>query len=62
MSWNYATLQVEERPGEVLLVTPNRPEVANAFNTQAALDLCDGFNRPEAEQRYRCVYSVPGKE
>ncbi len=35
----YATLRVEERPDAVLLVTLDRPEVANAFNTQSALDL-----------------------
>ena len=55
MSRNYATLRVEERPGEVLLVILDRPEVANAFNTQAALDLCDVFSRIEAERRVRCV-------
>jgi len=51
----YATLRVQERPEAVLLVTLDRPEVANAFNTQAALDLCDVFRRLEAEQRHRCV-------
>jgi len=51
----YATLRVQERPEAVLLVTLDRPEVANAFNTQAALDLCDVFLRLETEQRHRCV-------
>ncbi len=50
----YATLRVQERPEAVLLVTLDRPEVANAFNTQAALELCDVFLRL-AEQRHRCV-------
>jgi enoyl-CoA hydratase/carnithine racemase len=36
-------------------VTFNRPEVANAFDTRAATDLCDVFRRVEAEQKYRCV-------
>lgn len=33
------TLRVEPRPEGILLATLHRPEVANAFNTQAALDL-----------------------
>jgi len=52
---DYATLRVEERPESVLLVVIDRPEVANAFNTQAALDLYDVFHPLEAGQRYRCV-------
>ena len=51
----YATLRVQERPGAVLLVTFDRPEVANAFNTQAALDLCDFFSRLGAGQRCPCI-------
>jgi len=51
----YATLRVQERPEAVLLVTLDRPEVANAFNTQAALDLSDVFRRLETEERLRCV-------
>ncbi len=51
----YATLRVQERPEAVLLVTLDRPEVANAFNTQAALELCDAFGRLQTEQRHRCV-------
>jgi enoyl-CoA hydratase len=41
----YATLRVEERPDGVLLLTLARPEVANAFNTQSALDLDAVFRR-----------------
>jgi len=51
----YATLRVQERPEAVLLATLDRPEVANAFNTGAALELCELFERFRAEQRYRCV-------
>ncbi|HKC53136.1 MAG TPA: enoyl-CoA hydratase-related protein [Burkholderiales bacterium] len=51
----YATLRVEERPEAVLLVTLDRPEVANAFNTAAALELCELFERLQAEQPHRCV-------
>jgi len=52
---NSGTLRVEERPGPVLLVTLDRPEVANAFNTQAALDLCEFFDSLETEGRCRCI-------
>ncbi len=55
MGSNSGTLRVEERPGPVLLVTLDRPEVANAFNTQAALDLCEFFDSLETEGRCRCI-------
>jgi enoyl-CoA hydratase len=48
-----ATLRVEERPDGVLLLTLDRPEVANAFNTQSALDLDAVFRRIGAAPR--CV-------
>jgi enoyl-CoA hydratase len=51
----HAALRVEERPNNVLLVTLDRPEVANAFDTRSALDLCELFEPFQAEQRYRCV-------
>jgi enoyl-CoA hydratase/carnithine racemase len=51
----YDTLLAEDRPNHILLVTFSRPEVANAFNTRAAVELCDVFHRIGAEQRYRCV-------
>jgi enoyl-CoA hydratase/carnithine racemase len=49
------TLRVEDRPNDVLLATLDRPEVANAFDTRAALELCGLFERFQAEERYRCV-------
>jgi enoyl-CoA hydratase/carnithine racemase len=52
---NYATLLLEESPDDVLLVTLNRPEVANAFNTQAALDLCAVFAGTGTGSQHRCV-------
>jgi enoyl-CoA hydratase/carnithine racemase len=55
MAKKYKTLRVEEAPNDVLLATLDRPDVANAFDTQAALDLCEVFARLEAEQRVRCV-------
>jgi enoyl-CoA hydratase/carnithine racemase len=51
----YETLLAQDRRDDILLVTFNRPEVANAFNTRAAVELCDVFRRVEAEQGYRCV-------
>jgi len=55
MARKYETLRVEDRPNDVLLATLDRPAVANAFNTQAALDLCEVFARIETERRHRCV-------
>lgn len=48
-------LRVEERPNDVLLATLARPEVANAFDTKAALDLSELFERFRSEPRCRCV-------
>jgi len=55
MKGDRETLRIEERAGDVLLATLDRPEVANAFNTGAALELCKFFERFLAEQPYRCV-------
>src|SRR6266568_1306549 len=55
MKGKYDTLRVEEKPGDLLLATLSRPEVANAFNTRAALDLCEFFESLEAGGRCRCV-------
>ena len=51
----YTTLRVQEQTEAVFLVTLDRPEVANAFNTQAALELSDVFRGLETEQKLRCV-------
>jgi enoyl-CoA hydratase len=50
-----ATLRVEERPGPILLATLDRRDVANAFDTRAALELCELFERFQAEQRCHCI-------
>jgi enoyl-CoA hydratase/carnithine racemase len=55
MKGNRETLRIEVKPGDVLLATLDRPEVANAFNTGAALELCELFERFRAEQPCRCV-------
>jgi len=52
---NTTTLKVQERPENVLLVTLDRPELANAFDTRTALALTEAFRRPETEPRWRCV-------
>src|SRR5947207_1924480 len=51
MKGKYDTLRVEEKPGDLLLATLSRPEVANAFNTRAALELCEFFESLEAGGR-----------
>jgi enoyl-CoA hydratase/carnithine racemase len=55
MKGKYDTLRVEEKPGNLLVATLSRPEVANAFNTRAALDLCELFESLEAERHCGCV-------
>src|SRR5216683_7043516 len=55
MKGDRETLRIEEQSGDVLLVTLDRPEVSNAFNTGAALELCELFERFRAEHPYRCV-------
>jgi enoyl-CoA hydratase len=52
----YATLKTEEPQPHTLLVTLNRPEVANAMNTQMGLDLLSLFDTINgAPNRQRCV-------
>ena len=48
-------LRFEERQNDILLATLDRPEVANAFDTSLALELCELFERFQAEQRCRCI-------
>ena len=53
---DYATIKTETPAPHVLLVTLNRPEVANAFNTQMGRDLLDLWIRLVAEPGdVRCV-------
>jgi len=52
----YATLALSNPLAHVLQVTLNRPEVANAFNTQMATDLMHCFEQLALEQvDYRCI-------
>src|SRR6516162_1462170 len=44
MATTYATLLISEPQPHTLLITLNRPEVANAMNTQMGLDLLDLFH------------------
>src|SRR5213078_2715453 len=55
MNGDREALRIEEQSGDVLLVTLDRPEVANAFNTGEALELCEVFERFRDEQPCRCV-------
>ncbi len=52
----FSTLKVESVGDSVALVTLNRPEVANAFNTQMGQDLFDVWTHlTEADHEVRCV-------
>jgi enoyl-CoA hydratase/carnithine racemase len=52
----FSTLKVEDVGDSVVLVTLNRPEVANAFNTQMGQDLLDLWTYlTEADHSIRCV-------
>ncbi len=51
----HVALRVEDEANDVLLATLDRPEVANAFDTGLALDLCELLERFRAEQRVRCL-------
>jgi len=55
MEKNFKTLRIEERPEGVLLVAFNRPEVANAFNTEAARELHEAFHALASGAAHRCV-------
>ena len=46
-------LRKEDKPGNVLVATLDRPGVANAFDTRLALDLCELFGNLDAQ--IRCV-------
>src|SRR5690348_7852915 len=48
-------LRVEERPNGLVLATLDRPEVANAFDTRTALELCELFEPLQRGQGCRCV-------
>ncbi len=53
---SYATLTVEQPAAQVLRIVLNRPEVANAFNTQMASDLMHCFEAVALEPGdFRCL-------
>ena len=53
---DYATLQLENRDEQILVVTLNRPDVLNALNTQMGRDQLDLWTRLAAEPGpVRCV-------
>jgi enoyl-CoA hydratase len=56
MRERYETLLVENHPDKLLLVTLNRPQVANAINTQMGQDLLDLFSALVADpDQARCI-------
>lgn len=53
---NYQTLLLEQPAPQVLQVTLNRPDAANAFNTQMATELMHCFEQLALDQaEYRCA-------
>src|SRR6202023_3553275 len=56
MAKTYDTLQTTEPQPHTLLVTLNRPEIANAMNTQMGIDLLTLFDSVNAApNQQRCV-------
>ena len=56
MQTEYETLLVERLEAHVVVVTLNRPERRNAFNTQMGLDLLDFFGPLYVDQKdIRCI-------
>ena len=56
MAKTYATLRLDEPREHTLLVTLNRPDAANAMNTQMGIDLLELWDGIAADPaRYRCV-------
>ena len=60
MKLEYETLQVEDRGEGLLLVTLNRPEVANAMNTQMGCDLLALFDEINAAPAKQCCIVLTG--
>jgi enoyl-CoA hydratase/carnithine racemase len=56
MDRQYETLRVEDRGESLLLLTLNRPEIANAMNTQMGRDLLGFFDEVNtAPSEHRCI-------
>src|SRR5580698_5685245 len=56
MSGSYETISVADQGGGLTILTLNRPEVANAMNTQMGRDLLAFFDAVNADPlAYRCI-------
>jgi enoyl-CoA hydratase len=56
MSQNYETIRIEDKGDGLTLLTLNRPQVANAMNTQMGLDLLELFHTiAGAPHEQRCI-------
>jgi enoyl-CoA hydratase len=56
MDWQYDTIRAEDRGDGLLLLTLDRPEVANAMNTQMGRDLLAVFDEVNAApSSQRCI-------
>ena len=56
---NYATLALSNPVAQVLQITLNRPEFANAFNTQMATDLMHCLEALAMDAGDQLVYLAP---
>src|SRR2546421_5122156 len=56
MNQSYETIRVEDKGDGLVLLTLNRPQVANAMNTQMGRDLLDLFDAVNGDPlAYRCI-------
>ncbi|HEY4472533.1 MAG TPA: enoyl-CoA hydratase/isomerase family protein, partial [Stellaceae bacterium] len=56
MDRSYETLRVEDKGDGLILLILNRPQVANAMNTQMGRDLLDFFDAVNGDPlAYRCI-------
>jgi enoyl-CoA hydratase len=60
LEWNFETLKLEQITNGVLLVQLNRPDVANAFNTQMAKDILNLFEDLSLDPRNSRVVVLTG--
>ncbi|MFZ2007544.1 MAG: enoyl-CoA hydratase-related protein [Stellaceae bacterium] len=59
MSSTYETIRVENQGGGLIVVTLNRPAVANAMNTQMGRDLLAFFDAVNADPlQHRCIVLI----
>ncbi len=60
MPYSYRNLLIEKKYEHVILLTFNRPEVANAFNTEMAIEITDFFKKLSSELSSTRVVVITG--